>query len=573
VKGAEEASGGAKRVANKDPPSDDPAELDAAAAQLSAARGRLGQHTAPLARAWTLLAYCGEAGGADYGSGGVQGRALSELQTRAGAVRDGLAGADAALAARRAALAGLLRARAELEPGDVGFRAARTIAVVNNFRITGKQSLQDAGEPLARLALEATPSNNKTSFAVEGYDVEGAPADSAAVANKRALDALMAKQGLAGLADGVRELMASHLLVRADSKPGAVQMLLRDYGTHPGLLKMFVTLCAARCAAVLPFHSGALVQPYQQNPDPNKAAEARCPLGLPCQTRKDCMRLPLPLAAAGTYTLVEPLPAGAKSLPGTLLRGGKRKQVLKEQGAIQAAPFCRLGAEWVRLVPSTAADGAFILERALLGTEACEHPAGTALVPHVMVPEGSKGTTETLALVLVGMVGQDEAVHQAFGWMQSKDSATRGARERLYSWLAALARACAAGSGATDASAADRQRSAAGSGAGPGEHRAVCKYMLTHLEALLRVAGAELADAYPKQVAKIAAALQKAPEVAGALPHLPDDARESLKAMLVLLATAGTDASVSEQLRQRQAASEEEGGAFENRVDIPPSSY
>ena len=91
--------------------------------------------------------------------------------------------------------------------------------------------------------------------------------------------------------------------------------------------------------------------------------------------------------------------------------------------------------------------------------------------------------------------------------------------------------------------------------------------MLTHLEALLRVAGAELADAYPKQVAKIAAALQKAPEVAGALPHLPDDARESLKAMLVLLATAGTDASVSEQLRQRQAASEEEGGAFENRVD------
>ena len=77
-------------------------------------------------------------------------------------------------------------------------------------------------------------------------------------------------------------------------------------------------------------------------------------------------------------------------------------------------------------------------------------------------------------------------------------------------------------------------------------------------------------DRYPKQVAKIAAALQKAPEVAGALPHLPDDARESLKTMLELLATAGTDASVSEKLRQRQAASDEEAGAFENRV--PPSA-
>jgi hypothetical protein len=63
-----------------------------------------------------------------------------------------------------------------------------------------------------------------------------------------------------------------------------------------------------------------------------------------------------------------------------------------------------------------------------------------------------------LSPVALQRVAASQRVAVWRSWMQSKDAATRGARERLYSWLAALAKACAAGSDA-----------------GPGEHRAVCK--------------------------------------------------------------------------------------------------
>ncbi|KAJ1491936.1 hypothetical protein T484DRAFT_1773113 [Baffinella frigidus] len=206
-------------------------------------------------------------------------------------------------------------------------------------------------------------------MATEGVMAEMAGGVKELMVNLRDLRALMATEGvMAEMAGGVKELMAQaclpaiegrkrfmmchlliradskadmcHLLIRADSKADAVRILLGQdtFGNKPGLLRMFVTLCASRCAAAIPFHSGGLLQAYKQTtqgPD-----DARCPLGLPAKSRKDTLRCPMPLPAL-TYSLAEPLkvdPAPYTLHPGSWTLGRAPWTLDPEPWTLHPAP-------------------------------------------------------------------------------------------------------------------------------------------------------------------------------------------------------------------------------------------
>lgn len=72
--------------------------------------------------------------------------------------------------------------------------------------------------------------------------------------------------------------------------------------------------------------------------------------------------------------------------PNARLKGRKDKLA----AVSLSTPLFLFGEEWVRVI---AGPTSFKLERGLLGSKASTHPAGTKMVPHVMLPDGSTGVT------------------------------------------------------------------------------------------------------------------------------------------------------------------------------------